>query len=85
MRSWRSRTENEGEHMSPKISWRCCVLSVVCCWVTPLDAQQNPNGQIPVAGMADPYLIQVGTHEPAGRNAPRAADTESRPGDRGNR
>ena len=39
--------------------WRYCVLSVVCCWATSLGAQQNPNGQIPVAGLADPYLILI--------------------------
>jgi hypothetical protein len=37
----------------------CCLLNLAFGWGTLLNAQQNPNGQIPVAGMADAYLILI--------------------------
>ena len=30
----------------------CCLLNLAFGWGTLLNAQQNPNGQIPVAGMS---------------------------------
>lgn len=39
--------------------WRCGTWSLLCCWALTLAAQQNPNGQVPVAGLSDAYLILI--------------------------
>jgi hypothetical protein len=35
------------------------ILLTVCFWTAPLEAQKNPNGKIPVGGLADAYLILI--------------------------
>ncbi len=56
--------------------WRCCVVSAICCWTAPLDAQQNPNGQIPVGGLADAYLILI--RDPLVQKELRVSDQQRR-------
>lgn len=48
-----------GEAMLTRILSRCLFGGLVCCVAGLLNAQQNPNGRIPVAGMADAYLVLI--------------------------
>jgi hypothetical protein len=51
-------------------------LILSCCWATPLGAQQNPNGQIPVGGLADAYLILI--RDPLVQKELRVSDQQRR-------
>ena len=56
--------------------WRYGALSVACFWATTLGAQQNPNGQIPLAGLTDAYLILI--RDPLVQKELRLSDQQRR-------